>query len=1199
MTQAYMSLSECGDLMDKRVLHRNSGNNLMYPVSCVLRGAGAEYVAEVVNYHFKGACLRTDSIPDHDREGVKNGEFKLDFYLGQTCLQSDIPYRVSWRDERESLTFGVEFQNKLASNVERSVRFITNANIPIQVSCKDPLDPHRNIFFQVVDVSESGMLLSTSLSNKHLMPGMKLTNAQLQIPSQPTLALEIGIENARPGSNASTFFLGVTIRDKKREYAEAIRTYLPLAVPHLKDADQYLQKLAESPFQSKKLKNSVTYRIVQTQEQYEQVLKLRFSGYGKHDKIKSGTTWQEQGEGLESEGMILGAYLGSQLVCSMELRFGSDKLPLRVEKMLGTRDLPGVDLNRVVELNKLVIHPNVQGSDLVLGMLQRAHTIVVNRGQLDVLGVATDHLKGLYEGVGAASLGVRFPHPFLENEHLNLMLVRREVYHDGLRFNPHAWTVVYKTVHEHFVALGMAKERTLTFKERLVATATKFIMQRKKLSKSGKPKRAPQEHSQSTTTLPGSNTGFIDPKWTRQEIVASVMLPYVREAALMIGEDKVQRILGEIGVSERYISKQSNWLSIAFLDAFLDEFAKFGDTMELSKRAGKRSMKRDMLGLNYFVLKHFMTPELAYAAFSKIMPKFNRTRTYEVTENGPGRVRLSLGLVSPQLLPKHADSCHNWYASFEAYIELMTGKPGRVKKLTCCYEGAKSCNYEVLWDRSYLKITPFLPWIGASIGGFFSYNYLEPILDLDNRFILATACFSIILLAVVCIRWRWLRSDYNTSYQEFLRFQQDAAEKYAELQQSKSTSDELYREARIVEQTMRNIQQKDDIGSLLQTALDAVCVNFNFDRGFAMIVDENRKILRTAAVAGIDGRADALWKYSVDVSVRKENAMLLSSVYHSGSSVIINDLESHRFQLNEASQALIQQFGSAGFVMVAIPAKKGSWGVMIADKKTQERHLTRRDLVVLERLSQQIGVALDKRSDLERERNLRTHFQRYAPSALLLASQDSEQQVILGAQLRRVGVLFLDIRGFTKMSETLPPAKTVEMINGLFSLLDPIVRRYGGIVDKYLGDGALVTWGTLGASAPNSSDLMNCGVDLLKSLEVHNQSLKQRGLMPIKIGIGLHIGEALVGTIGSSERLEYTAIGPAVNLASRLESLCKMHDAEIVASDELITELGSHPDAQWSRVDGVQVRGIERHISIWTYKQPSQSEFENTLEKIA
>ena len=1189
--------------MEKRTQHRDRGNNYMYPVSCVLRGFGNEYTAEVVNYHFKGACLRVDSIPEFERERIKAGDYKLDFYLGQVCLQSDIAYRVSWRDEKESLVFGVEFQNRLSSNVERAERFVTNATIPIQASAKDPLDPHRTIFFQVLDVSETGMLLKTSLSNKHLLPGMKLLKTQLQIPSQPTLELEIGIENTRPGSSEQSFLLGASIRDKKREFADAIRTYLPLAVPQLKEGDQYLQKLAGSPFQSKKIKDAVTYRMIQTEEQYEQVLKLRFAGYGKHDKVKSGTTWQEQGEGLAHEGVIIGGYLGTKLVCSMELRFGDSQLPLRTQKMLGTKDLPGVDLKRVVELNKVVVHPSMQGSDVILGLLQRAHTIVVNRGQLDVLGTATDSLKGLYEGVGAVSLGVRFPHPFLENAHLNLMLVRREVYHDGLRFNPHAWSMVYKTVHDHFATIGMVSGRKLSLKDRIVAKATELFLKYKKTSGSRKQKY--QTKHQEASNRPAQNLaeapGFIDPKWTRQEIAASVMLPYIREAEEMIGSAGVAAILQNIGVPERYIVKQSNWLSISFLDAFLDHFAKHGSTTELSRRAGKRSMKRDMLGFNYYVMKHFLTPEMAYATFSKIMPKFNRTRTYEVTENGPGRVRLSLGLISPQLLPRHNDSCQNWFTSFESYIELMTGKPGRVKKLSCCYDGAPSCNYEVIWERRYIKLTPFLPWIASAVAAYAGYNYSKNLGPASTEVFLSLLGFTLPLLFVSMGRLKWLRSDYNTSYQEFLRFQQEAGEKYAELQQAKSTSDELYREARIVEQVMRDIQQKDDIGSLLQAALDAVCVNFKFDRAFAMTVDENRKILRTAAVSGVEGTADNLWKFAVDVSVRKENAMLLSSVYHSGVSVVIDDLESHMFQINEASQALAKQFGSQGFVMVSVPAKKGSWGVIIADKKTKERRLSRRDLVVLERLSQQIGVALDKRSDLERERSLRTHFQKYAPGALLLASQDTEQQAILGAQLRQVGVLFVDIRGFTKMSESLPPNKVVELVNSLFSLIDPIVRQRGGIVDKYLGDGALITWGTLGSSAPNAGEMVHCAVETLEALEVRNQHIKHQGLMPLKIGIGLHIGEALVGTVGSAERLEYTAIGPAVNLASRLESLCKVHDAEIVASDEIILGLEKSPNESWASVSGVQVRGIARDIKIWVYKPLEKSNEKQRLhgDKIA
>ncbi|MCX6124366.1 MAG: GAF domain-containing protein, partial [Proteobacteria bacterium] len=1049
---------------------------------------GKEYIAEVLNFHFKGACLRLIGVPEAELKLIKGGSYKLDFYLGQSCLQADVLYRVSWSDDHDGSVFGVEFQNKMAGNFERAERFVINPNVPIQVSAKDPLDPHRTLFFQTMDVSETGMLLRTSLSNKHLLPGMKLIATQVMIPTQKSVELDFGIENTRSGAEGNYFLLGVTVRSHRTDYIRAVRDYLSVAVPNIQEVDQYFQKMSTSQFKGKKIKGAVNYRVIATEEDYEKVLKLRFSGYGKHDKVKTGTTWQQQGEGLKNEGLIVGGFLGSQLVSAMELRFGGGSIPLRVEGMLTPDELSGLDLKRVVELNKLVVHPSAQGTDLVLGIMQKAHTIVLNRGQLDVLGVATDRLKSLYEGIGAVSLNKRFPHPFIDNEYLNLMLVKRETYHDGMRFNPHAWSLVYKTVHEHFTAMGLASERSFGIKDRAVAFITRLSIRARKFNSSARGRTDTVSTSRMQVSRDHSKGAFIDPKWTRQEIVAPVMLPYLREASEMVGENSVLEILDRIGVPERYFLKQNNWLSISFHDAFLDEFSKLGDSIELSRRAGIRSMKRDMLGINYFVMNYFLTPELAYATFSKIMPKFNRTRTYEVTELGPRRVRLSLGLVSQNFLPARKESCVNWLASFEAYIQLMTGRPGRVKKTGCCYDGATACTYEVAWDRSRIKIAQLLPLLLACAVGYLGFGLNStPAITALSIAVGGLGFVSVLLLASLT-KMRLLRRYYDTSYQEFLRFQQEAADKYAELQQAKQHADELYREANLIEQTMRDIQQKDDVGSLLQTALDAACSDFKFDRGFAMIVDDERRFLRTAAVSGINSNADLLWSYSVDVGVSKPNPMLLSSVFNSGAGVVIDDVANHIFQLNEASQALVSHFGSKGFVMAAIPARSGNWGVIIADRKTKDRRLTRRDLVVLERLSQQIGLALDKKGDLERERNLRIQFQRYAPSALLHSSLQLGTQSKIGAQMRKVGVLFLDIRGFTRLSEIMPPTKTVELINGLFSLMDPIVRKFGGLVDKYLGDGALVTWGCLGDSIPNSNDMLECATSILEALREHKAS---------------------------------------------------------------------------------------------------------------
>ncbi|MCX6124367.1 MAG: adenylate/guanylate cyclase domain-containing protein [Proteobacteria bacterium] len=83
--------------------------------------------------------------------------------------------------------------------------------------------------------------------------------------------------------------------------------------------------------------------------------------------------------------------------------------------------------------------------------------------------------------------------------------------------------------------------------------------------------------------------------------------------------------------------------------------------------------------------------------------------------------------------------------------------------------------------------------------------------------------------------------------------------------------------------------------------------------------------------------------------------------------------------------------------------------------------------------------------------------------------------------------------------------------------------------------------------------------------------------------MGLHVGDALVGNIGSEERLEYTAIGPGVNLAARLEQLCKVYNSEIVVSHELMLGLEVSPSAGWLKVDGVNARGVERGLAIWVY----------------
>jgi adenylate cyclase len=156
---------------------------------------------------------------------------------------------------------------------------------------------------------------------------------------------------------------------------------------------------------------------------------------------------------------------------------------------------------------------------------------------------------------------------------------------------------------------------------------------------------------------------------------------------------------------------------------------------------------------------------------------------------------------------------------------------------------------------------------------------------------------------------------------------------------------------------------------------------------------------------------------------------------------------------------------------------------------------------------------------------------------------------------REVTLLFSDIRGFTTLSETRKPEEVIDLLNRYFSLQVDVVFNHGGSLDKFIGDCIMAIWGAPLDDPEHARHAVACALDMADTLQAFKRELGA-GNSDFDVGIGLHSGPAVVGLMGSMKRLEYTAIGDTVNLASRIEGLTKDAKRRILVSRDTAERCG-------------------------------------------
>jgi adenylate cyclase len=217
--------------------------------------------------------------------------------------------------------------------------------------------------------------------------------------------------------------------------------------------------------------------------------------------------------------------------------------------------------------------------------------------------------------------------------------------------------------------------------------------------------------------------------------------------------------------------------------------------------------------------------------------------------------------------------------------------------------------------------------------------------------------------------------------------------------------------------------------------------------------------------------------------------------------------------------------------------------------------------------------------DITREKRVRNTMARYVAKEVVDQLLAGGEDVLEGSALVAT-VLFADIRRFSLMSESMTPRNTMSMLNEYFTEMVEVIFTRGGMLDKYIGDGLMAIFGAPVVSAADADNALYVANDMIRALGVFNAGRAQRGSEPIEIGIGLATGEVLAGSVGSSKRMEYTAIGNNVNLAARLESANKYYGTTVLLAATTVDGLKS--PAILRRLDLIQAKGVSQPT--WVYE---------------
>ncbi len=634
-----------------------------------------------------------------------------------------------------------------------------------------------------------------------------------------------------------------------------------------------------------------------------------------------------------------------------------------------------------------------------------------------------------------------------------------------------------------------------------------------------------------------------------------------------------------------YLLKDDSWVSDRFAHQWVEQLIKKTGDKEIARNAGRMIVSPDTLGpIEYELLQSLGSIFLVFRRFPSEMKWTNRVSRFQTLQLKPGYFRFKVEPVDQKLKPS-PHVCENLLGALEGGGRLFEADFMIVNEATCIHRGASHCEFEARYStasnfrRRGLQALMFagVGWLGHSILPFF--------LSMHSKLAITVAFWTAYVAGFVSILA--IRSNFKIR-ENINQYHDQSHTRARELEGSYRKLDRRYNELNVLNELSLSLVNVADTRDIVDSCLDSLSKRFQYGRCLVMLLNDSADRLKTYRFRGFPNVASKIADFSVSYDSKLNKPGLFADILARGEVQTVFNVDEFRARLKPENQSLIDMLQISSLICCPLQYEQEKFGLMVVGSAFGDPRLTQDDVHLVQQLARVLSIHFKTIKTVENERNAKNLFQKYVPQQVLdsLNVSGAGAAGSLQSKTAHIASLFVDLRNFTRTVEHLSPERVLDLLNRYSDFVTSRIAEFGGIIDKLVGDEVVGFFmpSSQGTSNPENAALKSA-LKICGELEILNAELREAGLPQMSMGLGLHSGSAVVGNTGSKLRLNYTALGDTVNLASRLQALTKDYfehqktPKAVLITTEVVQRLAGI-SLPFQRISAVPIRGRDRREDI-------------------